>query len=270
MPYFGIMKQMPNSAKKVSILIPNYKTPVITKLCLRLLRKYTPADLAEVIVIDNQSQDASIEYLRTLKWITLIERQTVPGETGPQAHVRALDCGLAAASCPYILSIHTDTFVRRPDWLPYLIQQIESRENIAGVGSWKLEEKSWWQLGAKKCEEIWQQKILHKKPEERFLRSHCALYKRSVMDQLGLCFSNGSSTAGLTIHQKCVEAGFDMRFLSEQTLVQYMVHANHATMVLNPELGAANRTISRGLRRIEQTLQDLNSSEILSDSTLDY
>ena len=41
----------------VTILIPNYKTLELTKVCLRLIRKFTNLDQAKVIVIDNDSQD---------------------------------------------------------------------------------------------------------------------------------------------------------------------------------------------------------------------
>lgn len=51
------------SNKEVTILIPNYKTPDITKICLRLIRKHTDFSKVEVIVVDNHSNDASLAYL---------------------------------------------------------------------------------------------------------------------------------------------------------------------------------------------------------------
>jgi len=42
---------------KVTILIPNYKTRDLTKLCLRLIRKHTDCRQIKVIVIDNDSAD---------------------------------------------------------------------------------------------------------------------------------------------------------------------------------------------------------------------
>ena len=61
--------------KLVTILVPNYKTPEITKICMRLIRKFTDFNVVDVIVIDNNSNDASLDYLKTLKWITLLERK---------------------------------------------------------------------------------------------------------------------------------------------------------------------------------------------------
>src|SRR5580692_2878450 len=125
----------------VSILVPNYKTPELTKLCLRLLRKYTDPQLARIIVIDNDSQDESLNYLRHLSWIHLIERPRIPNESPVMSHARALDLGMTQVDTPYVLSIHTDTLVKRSDWLHFLISEIEQNPSIAGVGSWKLESK---------------------------------------------------------------------------------------------------------------------------------
>ena len=68
-----------------TICIVNYKTEELTRLCLRSIRKFTEAPY-QVVVVDNDSNDSSLEYLRSLDWITLIER---PGEvvrSGSWAH----------------------------------------------------------------------------------------------------------------------------------------------------------------------------------------
>src|SRR3990167_9334292 len=111
---------------KVTILIPHYKTFALTKLCLRLIRKHTDPVLAKVIVIDNDSRDESVDYLRSLSWIELIERTGIPDEGAISAHARALDLALERVTTPYVLSIHTDTLVKRPDWLSYLIDPLEA------------------------------------------------------------------------------------------------------------------------------------------------
>ena len=79
---------------EVSILIPHYKTLELTKLCLRLLRKNSALGRIKTIVVDNDSQDESSEYLKTVNWIHLIHRPKVEGESGTVAHGNALDLAM--------------------------------------------------------------------------------------------------------------------------------------------------------------------------------
>ena len=127
----------------VSIILPNYKTPELTRLCLRSLRKYTPHDAISVIAVDNASADESLDYLRSLSWIRLIERTQadIDGMAPALMHTTAMDLALAQVDTPLVLSFHTDTIVYRPDWLEFLVARIERSDRIAGVGSWKLEFK---------------------------------------------------------------------------------------------------------------------------------
>lgn len=264
----------------VTILVPNYKTLQLTQLCLRLLRKYTDLNLAKVIVIDNDSQDESLDYLRTLSWIQLIERKAIAGETPVQSHSRALDLALAQVKTPYVLSIHTDTLVKRADWLNYLIKQIEKKSHIAGVGSWKLEFKPVWRRILKKMERYWQLfyfKLSGKKNHglegigENFyyLRSHCAMYRMDLLSALGLHFSDGDKVAGKYMHKRLVEAGYEMVFLPSEDLSVYVEHINHATTVLNPELSSRQKSVEKGKRRIQQSLERFNAEEVLHDVSLD-
>ena len=149
------MSLMEHSKKLVTILVPNYKTLEITKICMRLLRKYTNFDQVEVIAIDNNSQDASVEYLRSLPWIKLIERTPEADDTVPLSHSRALDMALAQVNTPYVLSIHTDTFVKRADWLDMLLKPFKDNTKLAGVGSWKLESKNCLQRWGIRFEQAW-------------------------------------------------------------------------------------------------------------------
>jgi glycosyltransferase involved in cell wall biosynthesis len=268
------------SSPEVSILIPNYKTPDLTKICLRLIRKNTDANRVEVIVIDNDSRDASLDFLRSLDWIQLIERTCVAGETVGQSHARALDLGLERVTTPYVLSIHTDTLIHHPAWLDFLLQNIERSPNIAGVGSWKLETKPLLQRSFKRIEKAVQTvlfpllgkgdgQIEGRGDNFYYLRSHCALYRTGLIRRHRLSFCQGDDTAGKMMHKALLDAGYQMVFLPPETLIRYLYHANHATMALNPELGSSRRSIRRGTRRIEKTLESIDARAILADDSLD-
>jgi len=252
------------SAAKVTILVPNYKTPELTKLCLRLIRKHTDPKLADVIVIDNDSQDASTEYLRSLQWIQLIERPAVAGEQGYEAHARALDLALAQVRTPYVLSIHTDTLIRRSDWLVYLLNQIEPYPKRAGVGSWKLEVKPWYKRLLKGLEHSTGNHAF------RYLRSHCALYRMSVINALNVGFFEKEATSGKYMHQAMEQAGYEMMFLPEAQLLQYIDHINHATVVLNPELSSRTKSVKKGMKRVKRQLAAFNAEQILQNTALDH
>lgn len=266
------------SEKLVTILVPNYKTSDITKICLRLLRMHTRPDLADIVVIDNDSQDESTKYLRKLKWIELIERESIPGESGVQAHSRALDLALEQVSTPYVLSIHTDTFVKRDDWLDILLAEFDA--NTAGVGSWKLESKNIVRRAGIRFEQSWKF-LLHKlfgykrynpnrlDNESRYLRSHCALYKTDIIRKLNTHFSDGDDTAGKVLHYKMRDAGYEMKFLPSHFLGKYVDHLNHATSILNPELRRTNKNSETDQKNIQKKLRGINAVEILNNDQLD-
>lgn len=264
----------------VTIIVPNYKTLELTKLCLRLLRKHTHPRDAKVIVIDNDSQDESIRYLREVSWIELIERKTISGESPVQSHSRALDAALERVSTPYILSIHTDTLVKHPLWLEFLISQIKKNPKIAGVGSWKLESKPLWRQVLKMFERYIQlsyYRLIGKKQHGLegigknyyYLRSHCAMYRTDLLKKLNLHFSDGDMVAGKHMHKRLVDEGYEMIFLPSEVLIKYLEHINHATTVLNPHLSSRQKSIDKGLSRIEKSLKRMDAMAVLQDASLD-
>ena len=73
--------------------------------------------------------------MRSLHWIELtIERKAIPGEIAIASHARALDMGLERVNTLYVLSIHTDTLVKRPEWLDVLIGYLETSARCRGCG----------------------------------------------------------------------------------------------------------------------------------------
>lgn len=275
---------------------------MLTKLCLRLIRKHTNPSMVHVIVIDNDSGDESVEYLRSLDWIELIERKRVKGEIPALSHSRALDLALERVRTQYVLSIHTDTFIKDSHWLDALIAEIEKDSNIAGVGSWKLEEapffyKRFWKIFEFKIRKLIylvnrnEKKIKHVQSQQKsgyydlfqrnslhlnyndkdyyYLRSHCALYRMDLIRKYNLTFSGGGETAGSQMHQILRQNNHAMIFLSISFLNKYLVHLNHATMVIHPEFRLKDRTVRKGLKRIKTELKKLKADEILKEDTLD-
>ena len=67
------------SVPATSIVILSYNTKKNIIGCLDTIWKTVPLDRCQVIVIDNASTDDRVEYLRTLDWITLVEKDKSSG-----------------------------------------------------------------------------------------------------------------------------------------------------------------------------------------------
>ncbi|EKD72833.1 MAG: hypothetical protein ACD_45C00576G0002 [uncultured bacterium] len=261
---------------QVTILIPHYKTLPLTKVCLQLLHKQTDLAKAKIVVIENGSQDDSLDYLKTLPWIDVVPRTVEQGESPVQSHARALDLGLSRVSTPYVLSIHTDTLVLHPHWLTFLMNHLEKDSTIAGVGSWKLESKSFWRRALKRIEYAGERILSLRRTKrggkssdlataataDHYLRSHCALYRTDLLKKYHLHFSNGDQVAGKYIHQQLIARGHQMIFLPSEILMKYLIHLNHATTVLNPALSRRTR-VDKDLARIRKQLRAVSKADAI-------
>ncbi len=254
-------------SQKVTILIPHYKTLELTQLCLSRLKAHTDLDQARVIVIDNGSNDESTDYLRSLDWIDLIIREDTSQEGGAEAHAKALDLALERVDTPFLLSIHTDTFFLRDDWLDFLFSHFDSSD-VGGVGSWKLEDKPWYRRKAKQLERWWQLKVWYPllgKGEGAiegvgrnyyYLRSHCAMYRMEAIQAVQGRFFAGREPAGKVLHRKLESAGYRMVFLPSEQLSRYLVHLNHATTILQSRKEGQGAKHARQRKRILKMLKE--------------
>lgn len=264
---------MTSSDPRLTLLLPQYKTLELTKLCLRIIRKNLDLNEVRVIVIDNDSRDESLEYLRTIPWITLIERKAIPGEKPAEAHTRALDMGLEVTNTEFVMSMHTDTFFISKDAVPLLLKPFEDPA-VAGTGSWKLEYVSPLKRFGKWLENLFRNYIkapltgkaigsaTRKHNDHWFLRSHCAVYRTKLLKEMQLGFGDGE-TAGKVMHRKLEEAGFKMLFFPSEELMKYMIHLDHATMILNPETGGRKTTKPAARRQLQKALNKMHYREIL-------
>ncbi len=255
------------SSALVTIIVPNYKTPELTKLCLRSLRKYTDCSRVKVIVVDNDSGDESVEYLRQLDWITLVERKT-DGEGGPEMHARSLDMIMERVDTPYVLVIHTDTIMISSKWLDFMLQKITAGERIAGVGSWKLETvpplKAFFKRIETAIRRMLGRKILDR---EHYFRSHCAMYRSECVRKTRGFYDHNS--AGVSMFKILQEKGYELPFIESEELSKYIRHLNHATMILNPTAESRKSGDPKKLKKLQKEMKKLHVDEILADESLD-
>ncbi|UDQ98017.1 glycosyltransferase family 2 protein [Lentisphaerota bacterium WC36G] len=270
---------------KTTICVVNYKTEELTKLCLRSIRKYSKNENIEVIVVDNNSADSSLDYLRTVKWIKLVERNAEEmndgsGENikGSMAHGSALDCGLRAASADskYFIALHSDTFVKKEGWLKFLLDKFTD-DNIMVVGCGKLDLKPWWERTLKRCTDIkeWIRRMNphHRERANFYIRSICAVYRKDIFEKEDVWFTTGIAdgfTIGKKLYYEIVKRGYDTVVVDEFKMANYIDHLAHATMVLNPEeFSTRKKTDKKYYKRLKKVLDRKIVHEILADTSLD-
>jgi GT2 family glycosyltransferase len=264
---------------KATICIANYKTLDFTRLCLRSIRKFTKYPY-EVVVVDNNSQDQSLEYLKSLKWIRLLERNTSPEQPiGGYAHAAAMDLGLQNCNTEFFVSMHSDAFVKEDKWLTELIRYFDDDENIACVGSGKIELAPWWRTLLKKATDFrtFKRKLLREPdPIGKFRyynRTICCLYRTDVLRREGLSFGMDQDkglTGGKKLYFELVDRGYRTVELPPAIMGQFVCHFAHATQAINPqEFTLRKKTVRKCHRLVNKVMSSAVIQSILTDDSLD-
>ena len=122
---------------RITICVPHWQVIEDVRPCLRSIRKHSRGENIEVIVVDNGSNDASLDYLRSLSWIRLIERPEEKHTNWPANVFTAWDLVLRQVECDYFVGMHSDVFIKADDWLDPFLREIGRGPRVAAVGSWK-------------------------------------------------------------------------------------------------------------------------------------
>jgi len=255
---------------KVTICLVNYKTDELTRLCLRSIRKYThyPHD---VIVVDNGSGDASLDYLRTLDWITLIER--TPEEmtgTGSWAQGTALDIAIKTCKTEFFLVLHSDTIIHKDGWLKDFVKLCPADTVCAGTG--KIDLRPRWQILLKKYTDFKDWIRRYKGTDKPFyIRAICALYRTEILrkEKLKFYYDEDYNTCGQSIYIKLKAANYKLNAVSPWVMSKFIYHLAHATMVLNPEFSVRKRTEKKCREQLENIFSSPIVKEIQNDCSLD-
>lgn len=285
LPSFGLRAQWPvwMSDVLVSIVMPHWQVRDFVTLCLRSIRRFTKDVAYEVIVVDNGSKDDSLDYLRSLGWIRLVER----GHTTPAdwvlAMASALDIGIREARGKYLLIMHTDVFFKRAGWLPRLIEALESDPKHAAAGTGKLETRSGVRQWLKetfdtKKFKLWLRRTVLGDRSAVFLRrpnsprDFCALYKLDVLRKHKLSFiQRGQLSAGDTMYLQLREHGYSAAMIDVAEMMSYMDHIAHGTAALQPEQRKLGHTRAqrKAERRIDSFFEQDHIRSLKGDRSLD-
>lgn len=246
----------------------NYKTLALTKISLSLLKQHIDAGLiessTEVWVVDNNSQDDSIDYLRSLDWIQLIEREVAGKEEGFAAHGHALDLVLAKTNCQYLFLMHTDTFIYQPKVFEMLLAGLKDKPNTVAIGC--LEQldrgylRSYWRLVSRFCKHYSRRTVRYfgidgrepKPYKEQYIKSFFALWDVRWMQQNKLTFMMQNRIPGYALQDIALETGHKIKHISAMRLFKYLDHVEAGTVGLVAGYDDMNRRVKRKLALLKK------------------
>ena len=236
---------------RISISIPHWQVLPLLQPCLRSIRKHTRGKDIEVIVIDNGSKDESLDYLRSLSWIRLIERPEEGLFNFPHNVWTSHDIALKQATGEFLVTMHTDLFVKRDDWLDEYLRLMAANPRLGAVGTWKLEIQNPIYELQKRFFHVVRSNIkyalgLRKKRYEwrkgHYPKDFCAMYRREILLKEGLTFrstkgQNGfyDQSGGYSISAQLWDAGYPTKVVPVKKMMPRIVHLGHGTAAVSPE-----------------------------------
>lgn len=264
----------------ITICIPHWQVRGLISLCLRSIRKHSSNYDLEVIIVDNGSKDESLDYLRSLKWIRLIERPEETHTNWPRNTFTAWDRGIQEATGDYFITMRSDVFIRHDDWLDPYLERMDAAGAVAGVGAWKLElENPLYALQKVVINNTVSaiKNLFGKKKHISWRRGHyprdyCAMYRRDVILKHNLAFlPTDGHGGGYTIARRLWEAGYQTRMIPLRVLHSKMIHIAHGTAAIVAEKPLHHKHSQIKVERKVQALFSEDWIEALrADASLDH
>ncbi|MGE0712025.1 MAG: glycosyltransferase family 2 protein [Planctomycetota bacterium] len=259
---------MADARDPVTIVIPNWNTGALLRLCLASIHRHTRYP-HRVVVVDNASDDASretAERAAAAGLIELIRREDAQHDGAPE-HGASLDAGLAVARTPLLFTLDSDAWARREGWLETWVNALGREASHAGASKFP---------GGRIKRLIQWLRREPPRPEATYVRPCHAIYRVELLRRYGLSFGPRQGedgrwrTTGETIHEELCARGHRAVFIPHAEVERLVGHVRHATIVLNsgrfPSL--RERARRRGERGIRELLAGPEAARILADTPI--
>jgi hypothetical protein len=271
--------------QKVTICIPQWQVKRYITLCLRSIAKHSRKYDLEVIVVDNGSRDESLEYLKSLAWVRLIERPEESNANWPTNVFTAWDAGIRVATSPLFLTLHSDVFVLADDWLDPMLEAMQSGPAVAAAGAWKLNLDNPLYAWSKRVTGYveGQVKALIGRgrgaewTQGHYPRDYCALYRRDAILNRQLRFlpfegrkDGYGKGGGYCIASQLWDAGYETKMVGLRDMARRVIHVAHGTGGLVQHQAVTNWRKQRKLeRRVNRILRQSWVQDLERDASLD-
>lgn len=123
----------------VDIVIPSYNLPEMTDVVIKCIKKYTEEPY-RIILVDDESNKETIEYLKTLKDVNIIFNKRkwyrpkfLMKHRISAANALMLNIGAKEVTGKYMFVMHNDALPLHKGWLDFLKSKLNDKVKIAGV-----------------------------------------------------------------------------------------------------------------------------------------
>jgi glycosyltransferase involved in cell wall biosynthesis len=252
----------------LSIIIPQYKTLELIRLCIRAIKQFSVLN-PEIIVIDNNSRDASIDYLRQVKNITLIENKRKC--SGVDAHKLALDLGINKARGKWILFFHSDSIVLKKSWDKDLLDLTKKTSGTIGATTIYRDINRF---------APWHTKLLRYFKErnsffnysldvtDKKIMSYCFLIERQFLLKTKYEFYGSQGDVGDSLYQDHIKNKKPFILLGRNMLNRFIWHTSNATS-LAAGLMSDQKSKEKFIKKKNQLLSSDIIKGLLQNKALD-
>jgi hypothetical protein len=265
---------------RISICIPQWQVRDMLSICLRSIRKHSRHYDLEVIVVDNGSGDDSLDYLRSLSWIRLIERPEESVSNWPANVFTAWDLGARAARGEFFVTMHTDVFVKQDGWLDPFLREITAAPRVAASGAWKLALESPLYAVQKRIvgtclaqlKRLFGRRARSSFRVGHYPRDYCAMYRTAVLvgENLTFCPGDDLITGGYSIARQLWNRGYETRMIPVWEVARRIVHVAHGTAAVSGEKPLHHRSAQRRAQdRARSLLSEAWVEELRRETILD-
>lgn len=122
-----VMASAVENKKRISIIIPVCNALAYTKVCISRLRDNLRGISGEIIVVDNASEDDSLQWLQQQEDVFVIHNDE------PCSVAKSFNQGLEIATGQLLLFMHNDTVLPKLA-LHRLIKTLEQADDVAAIG----------------------------------------------------------------------------------------------------------------------------------------
>jgi glycosyltransferase involved in cell wall biosynthesis/Tfp pilus assembly protein PilF len=187
----GVLREIEGNNERVSLVILTFNELEYTKRCVESVGRHTP-EAHEIVFVDNGSTDGTVRWLRQFvkehQHCRLIENGRNYG------FAKGCNQGIRAAAGDYILLLNNDTVVT-DGWLAGMMECLK-RVSDAGIvgpmtnhisGTQKVQRVGYETLeGLEAYARAFRTTNRHRRIETRRLVGFCMLFRKSLIDEIGL------------------------------------------------------------------------------------